>query len=1080
MTSLSAPDRVIGIGHGGIELVKTLFEQEWYLDAILAPRHGDRNEVTVQFIDTATAEANELTTWCSEREAAIAERQAELRAPGEGDLGDISFETTIVTENIPQTDAVDLCGPAVVEDVARDRGFDPDDWWIDQTDVSETLDFAQGVYRRRGLAKATLFKALTEDRDLISDVDMIMQGEVAICVGLGGGTGSGLALDVARLIQENAPSSDVTLFGVLPSEYEHEDDRVGANAFAALSELEYAQAHQDAGPLFRDVVITPIDATGYEGKGGDTFGTATSLAEFDEAFSSVFVSYYHNQEENAFDKTPSHGPFTVAVPQIARYTVGNIDDASAAVEEAIDALESECSALAALYETTAEFLSNCGASQRPAELTKQDRRSLRNRLEWIADFVDQELFDELEFTTATQFQRKLADARDEGGDDIVDVIQTLQYLTKTLASDQTEFVDETDRRLAEVLQQAVKTLQTRSEVLQRVADIENSRMAKRVRETLQLRDTDTDDVSLIRSTLQTNLDHTTETVRELETTVEDKETAYETAMREHEETVADRMDTWRVETQSARDTVLALDPTHARRQAVQLKDALVEFITDLDAVTDPTEATEVPTDELEAAARELATTLQQGAETWETEQPAWWGNIAGAADQLRQARCVFLKGQADPGMRSHLPWMTATEQELAQHHKRAEELATSLRRDGVFDVQVTDDTFSATVTVDPAVVETEARERVQAAVDQVLAVTGDLATMDQATERDLETQLLEGNLERVEERVAGCIDTSVDGPTGLKTDLADTKADLEAAIDKQERLQALDSYFDTVVSAGYLDTVANARATRQAAMDEIDETQYVGDGADEYTYIKRVHPEDPLQHVNTADSLAASSLLDETERQRFAREVEQLAKTSLESEYSGLRERRLTHDATRYRDLKVNVGLVSAALDRFEGADFGLQQMMTNAFGLQNSASDFGTLTADVGGPWDMGVAVFIDGVFLDNLRNATEYRESYQARARDGSSSIHLHHTLGLEQGWLVRRADMVNVRSSDLAVYFAADPLTTIREEYIEQCPVAATRQATTATAAANSADDSGQDAGKETDTSLATRSDDVEVTE
>jgi len=128
--------------------------------------------------------------------------------------------------------------------------------------VNENLDFAKGVVRKRGLGKGIYYKAYSEDDEMSSIVDLPQKGEVAIIAGLGGGTGSGILVDLAYHLKEQHPTSEITLFGVLPNHTE--GIKESTNAHAVLSELEHLRLEGDS--PFEDYVLVPIDPTGFDGK----------------------------------------------------------------------------------------------------------------------------------------------------------------------------------------------------------------------------------------------------------------------------------------------------------------------------------------------------------------------------------------------------------------------------------------------------------------------------------------------------------------------------------------------------------------------------------------------------------------------------------------------------------------------------------------------------------------------------------------------------------------------------------------------------------------------------------------------
>jgi hypothetical protein len=68
-------------------------------------------------------------------------------------------------------------------------------------------------------------------------------------------------------------------------------------------------------------------------------------------------------------------------------------------------------------------------------------------------------------------------------------------------------------------------------------------------------------------------------------------------------------------------------------------------------------------------------------------------------------------------------------------------------------------------------------------------------------------------------------------------------------------------------------------------------------------------------------------------------------------------------------------------------------------------------------------MCVFVSGVFLDNLRNISKYRSGYDS-CTEGADSIHMHHGLGLEDGALVRRSDLLTMRYAQDIEHLTGQP--------------------------------------------------------
>jgi len=219
-----------------------------------------------------------------------------------------------------------------------------DAWWLEDDRAFLSPDgFEHGTMRRRGLAKALYHYCRADEADPLEPLDGLSSDSTAMVVGLGGGTGSGLAIDIG---QEMDTHAHITLFAVLPG-----DDATAAesaNAYATLVELERLVL-EDENP-FSAIVLVPE-------------GPSDDYEEFDEALAYTLAAYYNSENRipnvwfsEKFDGNPDFAPFTVAVPQVINYAAGEI-----AFDERVDAIERRLEALdreATLLNEIEAFLAN--------------------------------------------------------------------------------------------------------------------------------------------------------------------------------------------------------------------------------------------------------------------------------------------------------------------------------------------------------------------------------------------------------------------------------------------------------------------------------------------------------------------------------------------------------------------------------------------------------------------------------------------------------------------------------------------------------------------------------------------------
>lgn len=376
---LEVPDEVYALGGAGIELALSLFGADWMVAATV----GNGQSVDIHCIDTATGEVSGLRDRVHELDARgeeIASRVRE-RVDDPDAVGSLSVTFDSVVDRADVTTARELLGDTVAttdgdtdvdaadgavpnEPSSTPAAADGDDWLTAAlgSRLDPGYDLRTGTDRHRALGKALHYLALAESSayrgvfhpaDEHAGADGESTHRVAVVTSLGGGTGSALAVDIARRVREHVDSASVTLFATVPATGEPDVEK--ANAFAALSELEYATLADGEQSPFEDIVLVPMEPTDVaqtesnEGPSeveGGPLDAASPRGELATALSYTVAGYYTRGTagDGALEGTTAYAPFTTAVPQVIRY-------GGAAVTEATDAARRALGATARTVET---------------------------------------------------------------------------------------------------------------------------------------------------------------------------------------------------------------------------------------------------------------------------------------------------------------------------------------------------------------------------------------------------------------------------------------------------------------------------------------------------------------------------------------------------------------------------------------------------------------------------------------------------------------------------------------------------------------------------------------------------------
>ncbi len=348
MTYLKFPDYIYAVGGAGKEIILHMLENEWILKEILKP-DPNPNFCKIIVVDTAFAEVN----LDKQRIIEIKRKKDEIRSEYLHGLtekqkiycriGDLEIDYELITKYMQSP--ANLVRENVRENILKftdascywlsDENISPD-WHLKIVESvnSRNLDFSKGVYRKRAIGKAIYYKALAERAFMVDNHPL---STIAIVCSFGGGTGSGIAIDLAKEIKVNHQTSCITLFGILSTLNEREDEK--ANCCGMLSELEYINVSDkildeskvnngftiQEKNIFKDIILLPIEATKYTGTQSVDPATSEFLFQFEEAFPYSLIAYYSQSSCQApCGYTPSFAPFTVAIPQVVRFNINKI------------------------------------------------------------------------------------------------------------------------------------------------------------------------------------------------------------------------------------------------------------------------------------------------------------------------------------------------------------------------------------------------------------------------------------------------------------------------------------------------------------------------------------------------------------------------------------------------------------------------------------------------------------------------------------------------------------------------------------------------------------------------------------
>lgn len=1042
---MNTPERIFAVGGAGKAIAFELLESEWILREIIRPKPNP-DSLTVTIIDTAQGEENEDRQRIRELREYLHELEEDLRDSGRGRTGDVEIEYKLITKEIQLNSYVDLLGDDVVPRIAAGNGMDEQNWWIDRQHINENLDFAKGVVRKRGLGKAIYYKAYAEDDTISSYIDLPDKGEVSVIGGLGGGTGSGILIDLARHLRSKQPTAEITLFGILPNK--SEGIKENTNAFAALSELEYLALNDES--VFKDRVLLPIDPTGFDGKTGNRIQTGELLNELDEAMVYLLASYYSTTSagmEDPFAANPKFAPFTIGIPQVIRYNVEAISGARESIRAILTAQQDALDAEEQIYSEVDRFLSkHYSTDAEDRSLRDLGEADLSERLERIESLIELDLFDELEYESTGIFSTIIGDSKSEA-DSIVDQIEVLSGMLRAgtgTEGGRTVFVDDIDELLAETLEKSLELLVHRKELLQRKQAIDDSQVRDSVEYLLMSGDDGTNPGVRI-NRLEASLDDLRDRQRRLEEELSDTVDELEQRRQEAKEEIERQVDTWRRATEKSFDQFEAVSGVDQERLLGELETSLNGYATEI-ANTDSLDTLEnVSEQNVRNALDQIESEFQSIGVEFQSERQ----DIERSLVALRNAKEAFIKLNQDEGtVEKLLPFEGSTEKERKEAQKDYRMQKTQLDDAGIFEISPAGTSFTVDVQYDTDrmnnTVERRRDELKRELIDQFRSrVSSEAAVSD--FERALDGLTSLSNLEEIAREAFRdeAVDTSSieERKTEIETELEEVRSSLElyeATVDAFEGLSSL--------RTTYLDSIENYQEGLAEYREQSDRS--VSTTNDEYVYIKNVRPNDVFRATGN-DNLAESDLLKSNdESQRLQGNLEELAENARNEQYTGLRRRKFSHDGVRYDDLKIRVSVLSQASAQIDEDTLDVEEMFKGAFVVGSGGvgvdKQFSAWSVEAGGPWEVGMSVFIDGVFIDNLRSAVGadgYHASYQQRHEELDDDILVHHSYGLEQGFYPRRKNMLNLEATEDVEFILQDEMDVVNgliADYVERAEI------------------------------------------
>ncbi|RPJ78823.1 MAG: hypothetical protein EHM20_02970, partial [Alphaproteobacteria bacterium] len=459
---------IVGLGGCGKKLAREIYSYDW----LLRYYSSDVNRLKIYTMDTDANEYVEDKRW----EKKLMDKVDSLEG-----AGNIEFKSYYLPSLANITHVSDLTSAEISASIKRSQSIKT--WWLNDPENSGVTfqdlkridhfimdDFGGGVHRRRAVSKAILYKVLSEGQ-ANGFPTFSNPGVTAIIVGIGGGTGSGMFIDLARYIKKKRDDA-VYLFAVLPTTKEGEKEQL--NAAIALTELEYLNVSHDE-RLFDHVIFTSLGPTEYTNGQYEL----EEVNEFDSVFPQILTNFFHIERSdlNLSDARKSYSSFIFADSHVIEYPVEELKDLKEQYSQIIQELEEIYAVRKRINQIIEGFLTEFNLSEESIptmeifEFIKTEYRNIEKV--WtnnIAKLLNYHSVEEVEafikyHISEIQFEKIRT------YNDLTSYISLVINFAQGVAQDKLK--DEIDKKLFRLIPEALETLEKTASLFKRVAAVKN-------------------------------------------------------------------------------------------------------------------------------------------------------------------------------------------------------------------------------------------------------------------------------------------------------------------------------------------------------------------------------------------------------------------------------------------------------------------------------------------------------------------------------------------------------------------------------------------------------------------------------
>jgi len=1047
---LKFADAIYAVGGAGKTLVFNMLEKDWILKKILEPS-SNPNRCEIFIIDTCLDEENNDRKRIANIKKKIDEisnnynENRNSKEIGSFEIGSISIEYHLLTKDMNLGTALSLTGDSVKDNVVR--GTDADIWWMSDENIDpnwhknimefenlKTMEFAKGVYRKRAVGKAIFYKAMAEKNDYV-----LPQGSnIDIICGIGGGTGAGIAIDLAKKIKStpNKSNSNINFFGILSTLNESDEEK--ANCAAIISELEYLKVsgvkfnngELNGKDIFANNILVPIELTNYEGNRVLNPQSKKLLDEFDSVFPNIIISYHNTgSAEYIFENQPSFAPFIIAVPQAVRYNVDYIknikDDITSKMDLKRESLTNERKIYSQVQTFINTYKSELYDKQKPNSLNDGDKAFLyEKRYLKFREILNMKYFEDLQYENILLLKEAIRDIGTQ--DDEAGIHKKVgEFISHIISTMEASGMDENgnlptsvDSSIYKILHDDIYAIKDIELLLAELNSLNDDKISGMLKKIIML---DEKNLSLMLNQAKTQCEKFQEEKTYLSNGIDDLESDLSTIETESENYVNDGYNIWKLKMY---DCFVNLDSIKESKNNLyssndELKNSFDAYLEEINSAK-LKQINEIDTSKLERSISKFIPYMKNISDSQHLEDE---DKLHDAINDIRELRKNFRKSRKKiPFVEKILPGSGPKEKEIDEAKNNISKITSRWANNDRFSLYLKDGAvvFNYDGMIDSLLesfYEQKAHEMKKYLLDEY--PNADTMLIESLVQDISKDEIHSSNA--FEKYVVPVIKSNYDIESKVRNttnEIKEKKIELDKTAKQLDVYSKLENLIKDV--SRYYNTHSNNLIQYNSFISGDDAPFATGGNASPNikSYVVELEPTD-ISRVLVSGSDINNIVMNASEKNSLKKHVNDIAMNMVNQQYNGLVNLIVEEGTKQWDQIKLNIAVISKAKD-IDISD-NTSSNLRNSYGIEKSALNRWYIEA--GDDWSVNLMTFVSGIPVDNIYNFVNGSNGYFIRYNtirdDPDKMSFFHNSVLLEKGEYVERQKIFDLVNQDKGIF-------------------------------------------------------------